>query len=57
MHMCLWYTSPDYLPTVHDAQERLDHLRNHGDTPFSFSFKKRFTAEEAHIFNSRRKEQ
>lgn len=50
MHMCMWYTSPNYLPSVQDAQERLDHLRNHGETPFSFSFKKRFTAAEAHGF-------
>jgi len=50
MHMAQWYVQPGYLPTVADAVERLNYLRNHGETPFSFSFKKRFTIEETNEF-------
>jgi Domain of unknown function (DUF3291) len=47
MYMALWYIKPGNLPTVAEATERLIYLRNNGETPFSFSFKKRFTMEEA----------
>ena len=50
MHMAQWYVQAGYLPTVADAVERLNYLRNHGETPFSFSFKKRFTIEETNEF-------
>lgn len=43
-YMALWYVPNDYKPTVGDAVERLNHLRAHGDTPFSFTFRKQFTA-------------
>lgn len=46
MHMALWYIPKGHLPTVAEAIERLTYLRSHGETPFSFSFKKRFTVEE-----------
>ncbi len=50
MYMALWYIPQGALPTVADAEERLVHLRDHGETPFSFSFKKSFTFEEATSF-------
>ena len=50
MHMAQWYVQAGHLPTVADAVERLNYLRNHGETPFSFSFKKRFTIEETNEF-------
>ncbi len=40
MHMALWYIPAGHLPSVAEATERLNHLRNNGETPFSFSFKK-----------------
>jgi Domain of unknown function (DUF3291) len=46
MHMALWYIPAAHLPTVAEAIERLNYLRNNGETPFSFSFKKRFSFEE-----------
>lgn len=46
MHMAFWYLPEGAIPTVADAQERLDHLRKHGETPFSFTFKKKFSVEE-----------
>lgn len=50
MHMALWYIPEGHLPTVAEATERLIYLRNNGETPFSFSFKKRFTIEESVSF-------
>jgi len=47
MHMALWYVAEDHRPTIDEAQERLDYLRGNGDTPFAFTFKKRFSVEEA----------
>lgn len=52
MHMALWYIPEGHLPTVSEATARLDHLRLHGETPFAFSFKKRFTAAEANGFDT-----
>ncbi len=50
MYMALWNIPVGYLPTVSDATERLIYLRNNGETPFSFNFKKRFTIEEEKNF-------
>jgi hypothetical protein len=46
MHMALWYVPAGHEPTVKEAEERLNHIREHGDTPRAFSFKRRFTEEE-----------
>jgi hypothetical protein len=50
MHITQWYVPASHVPTVAEAIERLNYLRNHGETPFSFSFKKRFSIEEANKF-------
>jgi hypothetical protein len=50
MHMALWYTPIGHIPTVQEAMERLEHIRNHGDTPFAFTFRKRFTVEDAKAY-------
>lgn len=50
MHMALWYIPQGNLPTVEEATERLLYLRNNGETPFSFTFKNRFSMEEAADF-------
>ena len=50
MHMALWYVPADKRPTVAEAVERIDYLRKHGETPYAFSFKKKFTAEEANRY-------
>jgi hypothetical protein len=52
MHMACWYVPAGYNPTVVDAAKRLEHLRTKGETPHAFSFKKRFTAEDAAAFNN-----
>ncbi len=47
MHMALWYVAEDHKPTVAEAEDRLNYLRAYGDTPYAFTFKKRFTAAES----------
>jgi uncharacterized protein DUF3291 len=42
--MVLWWVPAGELPTVEQAQERLEHLREHGPTPYAFTFKARFPA-------------
>jgi hypothetical protein len=44
MHMVLWYVESGHRPTVEEAIDRLDYLRANGETPFAFSFRKKFSA-------------
>jgi hypothetical protein len=50
MHMALWYTREDIMPTSLDAVTRIDFLRLNGPTPFAFTFKKIFTTEQSVSF-------
>jgi len=47
MHMALWYVPEGIEPTAEDAKERLEYLNNNGESPYAFTFKSSFTAEEA----------
>ena len=47
MHMAFWYIPEGYEPTLQDSKERLEYLNTHGDTPYAFSFKSKFTLEDA----------
>ncbi|HEY4150894.1 MAG TPA: DUF3291 domain-containing protein, partial [Chitinophagaceae bacterium] len=49
MHMVLWYIPAGHLPTVDEAIKRLIYLRDNGETPYAFSFKKKFTIEETNM--------
>lgn len=40
-----WWVADDHLPTWQEAAERLEHLHDHGATPFAFSFKQAFDPE------------
>jgi Domain of unknown function (DUF3291) len=46
-YMALWYIPAGHVPTVAEAIERLSYLRANGVSPFSFSFKKQFSSDEA----------
>lgn len=46
MHMCLWHVVEGHTPDLVEAEERLTYLRKNGETPYSFTFKKRFTPTE-----------
>ncbi|CDT88092.1 conserved hypothetical protein [Vibrio coralliirubri] len=43
----LWWIEEDHIPTLEEAIERLEHLREVGDTPYAFTFKTNFTESEA----------
>ncbi len=45
MHMVLWWVPAGHLPSVDEALDRLAHLREHGPTPYAFTFKAHFPAE------------
>jgi len=40
--VCLWWIPEGTIPTIDDAIARLEHLRAHGPTPTSFTFRHRF---------------
>ncbi|XCF04985.1 DUF3291 domain-containing protein [Tamlana crocina] len=46
-HMAFWYVPVGYMPTFNDAKLRLDYLNAHGETPFAFTFKSKFTIVDA----------
>ncbi len=46
-HMALWWIPAGTVPVAQDVKERLDHLRDHGPTPYAFTFKVRFPMPEA----------
>ncbi|CAH6917737.1 conserved hypothetical protein [Vibrio chagasii] len=43
----LWWVKDGHIPTLNEAIERLEHLREVGDSPYAFTFKTNFTEEEA----------
>jgi hypothetical protein len=46
-YLVLWWVPAARLPTIEEAKERLDRLRRDGPTPQAFTFKKRFSPDEA----------
>lgn len=47
MHMAFWYVEDGHAPTAAEAKERLYYLQEHGETPYAFSFKSKFTTDDA----------
>jgi len=45
-YMALWWVPAGHIPTLEEGKERLEHLRKHGDSPYVFSFKNMFPAQE-----------
>lgn len=43
----LWWIPAGHVPTVAEAEERLEHLRRHGPTPRAFTFRHQFPAPDA----------
>jgi heme-degrading monooxygenase HmoA len=40
--LALWWVPVGRIPSVGEAEERLDHLRRHGPTPHAFTFRQSF---------------
>lgn len=47
MHMVFWYVPDGHMPTANEAKERLKFLKTNGETPYAFTFKSKYTVEEA----------
>ena len=45
--MALWWVEAGHIPTVAEAKQRLESLRQHGATPHAFTFKRLFSATES----------
>ncbi len=41
----LWWIPAGTIPTVEEAKARLESLRQHGETPYAFSFRRSFASE------------
>jgi len=41
-YLVLWWIPAGHIPSVDEAEARLDYLREHGPTPQAFGFKNRF---------------
>ena len=50
-HMTMWYIKADHMPSVEEGKERLLYLRRNGDTPHSFTYRKRYTPEDHLSYN------
>ena len=46
-YVALWWVPDGHIPSVEDAKERLTYLQAHGETPYAFTFKKPFPADDA----------
>jgi len=42
----LWWVPKNHIPTLQEAVEKLEFLRRNGDTPYAFTFKSNFSAQE-----------
>ena len=45
--LALWWIPAGHIPTVAEAQERLQHLKEHGPSPYAFTFRQPFPAPDA----------
>lgn len=43
-HLALWWIAAGHIPTIEEAQERLEFISQHGATPKAFSFAANFPA-------------
>ena len=46
-YQALWWVPAGHIPTVTEGKTRLEHLREHGETTFAFSFTKLFSPPDA----------
>ena len=40
--LVLWWVPDGHIPSMAEAMDRLEHLREHGPAPYAFTFRKRF---------------
>ncbi len=49
LYAALWWVPAGHRPDVDEAKKRLAHLETHGPTPFAFTFRQSFPADEAFV--------
>jgi hypothetical protein len=47
-HLVLWWVPAGHIPTVEEAEERLNFLRAQGPTPIAFTMRHRFSPPQSH---------
>jgi hypothetical protein len=47
-HQALWWVPSGYVPTLHEAKSKLEHIRKHGPSPTAFTFAKPFPQPVGH---------
>ena len=45
-YFAMWWIEPNDYPTVAEATDRLQHLQDHGPSPYAFNFRKKYVASE-----------
>ena len=43
IHMVFWFVPNGHVPTPVEAKERLNYINTHGETPYAFTFKSKFS--------------
>ena len=51
-YTALWWISRGGIPTVHEAEERVTHLRAHGPTPYAFALRVHFPPPDSADFSA-----
>ena len=51
MHMVFWFVPVGHIPTPKEARERLDYVNVNDETPYAFTFKKKYTVDEFINYN------
>ncbi len=46
-YAALWWIERDHIPTTGEAENRVRHLREHGPTPYAFTFRTHFPPPES----------
>jgi len=46
LYLALWWVKAGHIPTVGEAKQRLDYLREHGESAYAFTFKRPFAPAE-----------
>ena len=52
-YYAMWWVPAGHVPDPQEGKERLEHLREHGDSAFAFSFKKVFDPSGVEVSGSR----
>jgi hypothetical protein len=51
--LVLWWVPAGHVPSVDEALERLEHLREHGPTPYAFTFRTAFDGDDVILGDDR----